>query len=137
MINKVQLIGNVGQDPEVRHTQGGTAVANFTLATNEKWKDKQSGEQKEKTQWHRIVVWDKLAEVAGKYVSKGKQLFVEGQLEYRKWVDKDGAERTTAEINCRTLKLLGRAPSAGASAPPPAPPASPPPEPASDDPLPF
>lgn len=97
-INKVILIGNLGQDPEVRYMPSGGAVTNITLATSESWKDKQTGEQKEKTEWHRVVFMGKLAEVAGEYLKKGSQVYVEGKLQTRKWQDQSGQERYTTEV---------------------------------------
>ena len=97
-LNKVQIIGNVGQDPEVRYMPNGNAVANMTIATGEKWKDKNTGEQKEETEWHRVVVFGKLAEIIGEYVRKGSKLFIEGKLKTRKWTDQQGQEKYTTEI---------------------------------------
>ncbi|HCU1241589.1 TPA: single-stranded DNA-binding protein [Morganella morganii] len=97
-INKVILIGNLGQDPEVRYLPQGGAVTNITLATSESWRDKQSGEMKEKTEWHRVVVFGKLAEVAGQYLKKGSQVYIEGQLQTRKWQDQQGQERYSTEV---------------------------------------
>lgn len=97
-INKVILIGNLGQDPEVRYMPSGGTVTNITLATSETWKDKQTGEQKERTEWHRVVFMGKLAEVAGEYLKKGSQVYVEGKLQTRKWQDQSGQERYTTEV---------------------------------------
>ncbi|UYB71549.1 single-stranded DNA-binding protein [Aeromonas veronii] len=97
-INKVILIGNLGQDPEVRYMPSGGAVTNITLATSETWKDKQTGEQKERTEWHRVVFMGKLAEVVGEYLKKGSQVYVEGKLQTRKWQDQSGQERYTTEV---------------------------------------
>lgn len=97
-INKVILIGNLGQDPEVRYMPSGGAVTNITLATSESWRDKQTGEQKEKTEWHRVVFMGKLAEIAGEYLKKGSQVYVEGKLQTRKWTDQGGQERYTTEV---------------------------------------
>lgn len=97
-VNKVILIGNVGRDPEIRRTQSGDAIANIQLATSESWRDKQTGERKEKTEWHRIVVFGKIAEVVEKYVVKGQKLYVEGKLQTRKWTDQAGVEKYSAEI---------------------------------------
>ena len=105
-LNKVMLIGNLGRDPEVRFTQGGTPVANFTLATNERWTD-QSGERQEKTEWHRIVVWGKQAEIAGEYLRKGRQVYVEGSLQTREWTDRDGNKRYTTEVKALRFQMLG------------------------------
>ena len=97
-LNKVQVIGNVGQDPEIRYMPSGAAVANLTLATSEKWKDKNSGEQKEETEWHKIAVFGKLAEIIGEYVRKGSKIYIEGKLKTRKWTDQQGQEKYTTEI---------------------------------------
>ncbi|MEA7571537.1 single-stranded DNA-binding protein, partial [Salmonella enterica subsp. enterica serovar Virginia] len=97
-VNKVILIGNLGADPELRYMPNNVAVANFTLATSESWKDKQSGEDKEKTEWHRIVIYNKLAEIAGEYLRKGMQVYIEGKLQTRKWQDQQGQEHYTTEI---------------------------------------
>jgi single-strand DNA-binding protein len=98
-INKVILVGNLGRDPEIRSTQQGVRVANLTVATSENWKDKQSGERKERTEWHKVVIFnERLAEVAEKYLKKGSKVYVEGALQTRKWIDKDGQERYTTEI---------------------------------------
>lgn len=97
-LNKVELIGNLGQDPEVRYMPNGGAVANLTIATSETWKDKQTGEKKEKTEWHRVVIFGKLAEIAGEYLRKGSKVFIEGKLQTRKWSDQQGVERYTTEI---------------------------------------
>jgi single-strand DNA-binding protein len=106
-VNKVILIGNLGRDPEVRYTQNGTAVANFTLATNEVWTDK-AGARQERTEWHRIVVWGKQAEIAKEHLSKGKQVFVEGSIQTRQWDDREGHKRTTTEIKAGRVVMLGR-----------------------------
>lgn len=97
-VNKVILVGSLGQDPEVRYMQGNKAVANLSLATNESWRDKQTGEMKEKTEWHRVVLFGKLAEVAGEYLKKGAQVYIEGQLRTRKWTDQASIEKYTTEI---------------------------------------
>ncbi len=107
-VNKVILIGNLGRDPEVRHTQSGTAVANFTMATTEKWNDP-SGERQERTEWHRIVVWGKQADIAGEYLRKGKQVYVEGSLQTRDWTDREGNKRYTTEVRAQRFQMLGRA----------------------------
>lgn len=106
-VNKAILIGNLGRDPEVRYTQGGSAVANFTLATNEVWNDK-SGAKQERTEWHRIVVWGKQAEWAREYLSKGKQVYIEGSIQTRQWDDKEGNKRSTTEIKAFRIQFLGR-----------------------------
>ena len=106
-INKVILVGNLGRDPEIRYTSGGASVANFTLATSERWTDK-SGEKQERTEWHKIVAWGKLAEICGEYMSKGKQVYIEGKIQTRSWEDKDGQTRYTTEIKADNIMLLGR-----------------------------
>lgn len=109
-VNKVILVGNLGQDPEVRYMPNGNAVANISLATSESWRDKQTGEQKEITEWHRVVFFGKLAEVVGEYAKKGTQMYVEGQLKTRKWQDQQGVDRYTTEIVVNvggTMQLLG------------------------------
>ena len=106
-INKVILVGNLGRDPEIRYFQDGTAVANFTIATSESWTDKQSGEKKERTEWHRIVAFRRLAEICGEYLSKGKQVYIEGKLQTREWEDKEGNRRWTTEIVAQTMQMLG------------------------------
>ena len=106
-VNKVILVGNLGKDPEVRYLPNGNAVANFTIATSESWKDKDTGEKKEKTEWHRIVVWGKLAEICGEYLRKGKQVYIEGRLQTRKWQDKDGHDKYTTEVVCDEMQMLG------------------------------
>jgi single-strand DNA-binding protein len=107
-VNKVIIIGNLGRDPEIKYTQSNVPVANFSVATTESWKDKNSGEWQEKTEWHRIVAWRHLAERAERYLRKGKQVYVEGRLETRKWQGQDGQERYTTEIIANQLMLLGR-----------------------------
>ena len=98
-VNKVILIGNLGRDPEIRNTQDGTKVANFSLATSETWRDKNSGERKERTEWHRVVIFnERLAEIAEKYLKKGSKVYVEGALQTRKWTDNSGAEKYTTEV---------------------------------------
>ena len=110
-INKVILIGNLGQDPEIRYTSGGMAIATLSLATSESWRDKQTGEQKERTEWHRVVLVGKLAEVAGQYLKKGSQVYVEGKLQTRKWQDQSGQDRYTTEVQVDSftgvLQMLG------------------------------
>ena len=105
-VNKVILVGNLGGDPEVRYTPSGTAVANFTLATHEQWKNK-DGEKEEKTEWHRIVAWARLGEICGEYLHKGKQVYIEGRLQTRSWEDRDGNKRYTTEIVAQTMQMLG------------------------------
>mgnify|MGYP001818865770 CR=1 FL=1 len=106
-INKVILIGRLGSDPEVRYTPSGVAVANFSIATSEEWKDKDSGEKKERTEWHRIVAWRRLGEICGEYLSKGKQVYIEGRLQTRDWEDRDGNKRYTTEIVATDVQFLG------------------------------
>ena len=110
-INRVILIGNLGQDPEVRYMPNGNAVANFSVATSESWKDKQTGETRDRTEWHRVVVFGKLAEIAGEYIKKGTQVYLEGQLQTRKWQDQSGQDRYTTEVVINpiggTLQILG------------------------------
>ena len=105
-VNKVILVGNLGKDAELRYTPGGAAVATFSMATTEKWTDK-SGEKQEKTEWHRLVLWGKTAESLNKYLTKGKQIYVEGRLQTRQWDDKDGNKRSTTEIRGDRVVLLG------------------------------
>ena len=106
-VNKVILIGNLGRDPEVRYTPSGSAVCNVTLATTRNWKSKESGEKVEETEWHRVVFYDRLAEIAGEYLKKGRSIYVEGRLKTRKWTDKDGAEKYTTEIIAQEMNMLG------------------------------
>ncbi|BDA01458.1 single-stranded DNA-binding protein [Vibrio cholerae] len=120
-VNKVILIGNLGQDPEVRYMPSGGAVANITIATSETWRDKATGEQKEKTEWHRVTLYGKLAEVAGEYLRKGSQVYIEGQLQTRKWQDQSGQDRYSTEVvvqgyNGIMQMLGGRAQQGGMSA---------------------
>ena len=105
-INKVILIGNLGGDPELRTTPGGSSVASFTLATNESWNDK-DGTKQERTEWHRIVAWGRLAEICGQYLSKGRQVYIEGRLQTRSWEDKQGNQRKTTEVVARDMQMLG------------------------------
>ncbi len=105
-INKVILVGNLGRDPELRFTQSGTAVANLSIATSETWNNKE-GQKQERTEWHRVVLWDKLAEIAQKYLSKGRQVYLEGRLQTRVWKDNDGNKRYTTEIRGDQLVMLG------------------------------
>jgi single-strand DNA-binding protein len=106
-VNKVILVGRLGADPEVRYTPSGVAVANFSIATSEEWKDKNTGEKKEQTEWHRIVVWRRLAEICGEYLHKGSQVYIEGRLQTRSWEDKDGNKRWTTEILALNMQMLG------------------------------
>ncbi len=107
-VNKVILVGNLGKDPETRYMPNGDQVTNITIATSENWKDKSSGEQKEATEWHRVVFFRRLAEIAGQYLKKGSQVYVEGSLKTRKWQDKDGQDRYTTEIVADEMKMLGK-----------------------------
>jgi len=111
-VNKVILIGNLGRDPETRYMSNGDAVTNIALATTEVWKDK-NGEKQEKTEWHRVTFYRKLAEIAGEYLKKGRPVYVEGRLETRKWTDKNGVDRYTTEIIATDMKMLGNRPGSG------------------------
>ena len=106
-VNKVIIVGNLGQDPETRYMPSGSAVTNFTVATNESWKDKKTGEQKERTEWHRVSMFNRLAEVAAEYLRKGSQVYIEGRLQTRKWQDKDGNDKYTTEIIASEMQMLG------------------------------
>lgn len=143
-INKVIIVGNLGQDPETRYMPSGSAVTNFTVATNESWKDKQTGEQKDRTEWHRIAMFGRLAEVAAEYLRKGSQVYIEGKLRTRKWQDRDGKDRYTTEIIADEMQMLGgrgggSAPMSSDSEPANVPTGAPPPPPADDfdDDIPF
>ena len=105
-INKAIIVGNLGADPEIRYTANGNAVSNVTVATSESWKDRQSGERQEKTEWHRVVFFGRLAEIAGEYLKKGSKVYVEGRLQTRKWEDKNGQERYTTEIVASEMQML-------------------------------
>ena len=106
-INKVILVGNLGKDPEIRYSASGAAIANITIATSDNWKDKQTGEKQERTEWHRVVFFNRLAEVVGEYLKKGSQVYVEGRLQTRKWQDKEGQDRYTTEIIASEMQMLG------------------------------
>jgi len=106
-LNRAQILGRLGKDVELRYTTSGTATASLTVATSEKYKNKQSGEWEEKTEWHRVVLWGRLAEVAGEYLAKGKQVLIEGRLQTRKWTDRDGNERYTTEIVGTNMQMFG------------------------------
>ena len=126
-INKVIIVGNLGGDPETRYMPSGAAVTNFTVATNESWKDKQTGEQKDRTEWHRVAMFGRLAEIAAEYLRKGSQVYIEGKLRTRKWQDQSGNDRWTTEIIADEMQMLGGrtgagAPAMGDSGPPPGPP---------------
>jgi single-strand DNA-binding protein len=108
-VNKAILVGNLGSDPEVRYTAGGNAVTTFNIATNERWTDKNTGEKQERTEWHRIVAWGRLAEICGEYLSKGRQVFIEGRIQTRSWEDRDGNKRYTTEIVASNMVMLGGA----------------------------
>ncbi|MFP5405173.1 MAG: single-stranded DNA-binding protein, partial [Gammaproteobacteria bacterium] len=106
-VNKVILIGNLGRDPESRSTPSGSAICNVSIATTRNWKDKASGERREETEWHRVVFFDRLAEIAGEYLRKGRSVYVEGRLKTRKWTDKDGVERYSTEVIAEEMQMLG------------------------------
>ena len=106
-VNKVIIVGNLGQDPETRYMPSGAAVTNFTVATNESWKDKQTGEQKDRTEWHRVAMFNRLAEIAAEYLRKGSQVYIEGKLRTRKWQGQDGNDRYTTEIIADEMQMLG------------------------------
>jgi single-strand DNA-binding protein len=113
-VNKVILVGRLGQNPEVRYTPSGAAVANFSVATNESWNDK-AGQKQERTEWHRVVVWGKLAELCNQFLAKGRQVYLEGRLQTRQWQDKDGQTKYTTEIQAQTVQFLGATSGAGAA----------------------
>jgi single-strand DNA-binding protein len=113
-VNKVILVGNLGNDPDMRYTAGGAAVANISIATAESWKDKNTGEQQERTEWHRVVFFGRLAEIVGEYLRKGSQVYVEGRLQTRKWTNKEGHDQYTTEIVANEMQMLGSR-SAGSS----------------------
>ena len=133
-VNKVIIVGNLGNDPDTRYMPSGSAVTNLSVATNESWKDKQTGEQKDRTEWHKVAMFGRLAEIAAEYLRKGSQVYIEGKLRTRKWQDQNGNDRWTTEIIADEMQMLGGRTGAGAPAmsdsPPPA---APPPEPSSDD----
>ena len=106
-INKVIIVGNLGGDPETRYMPSGAAVTNLTVATNESWKDKQTGEQKERTEWHKVAMFNRLAEIAAEYLRKGSQVYIEGKLRTRKWQDQNGQDRWTTEIIADEMQMLG------------------------------
>jgi len=108
-VNKVILVGRLGRDPEVRYTPSGAAVANFSIATSEEWKDKDTGEKQERTEWHKIVAWRRLGEICGEYLRKGSQVYIEGRLQTRPWEDRDGNKRYTTEIVAQAMQMLGPA----------------------------
>jgi len=106
-VNKVILVGNLGKDPDMKYTASGAAIANITIATSESWTDKQSGEKQEKTEWHRVVFFRRLAEIAGEYLRKGSQVYIEGKLQTRKWQDQNGQDRYTTEVVGNEMQMLG------------------------------
>ena len=106
-INKVILVGNLGNDPEVRYANNGSAIANISVATTESWKDRNTGEQQERTEWHRVVMFNRLGEIAGEYLKKGSQVYIEGKLQTRKWQDQSGQDRYTTEIVANEMQMLG------------------------------
>jgi single-strand DNA-binding protein len=112
-VNKVIIVGNLGRDPETRYLPSGEAVTNISVATTDTWKDKASGEKKEATEWHRVAFFGRLAEIAGEYLKKGSQVYIEGQLRTRKWQDKEGKDRYTTEIRADTMQMLGSRAGAG------------------------
>ncbi len=136
-INKVIIVGNLGGDPETRYMPSGSAVTNLTVATNESWKDKQTGEQKDRTEWHKVAMFNRLAEVAAEYLRKGSQVYIEGKLRTRKWQDKNGQDRWTTEIVADEMQMLGGRGGGGGSAPmnssSDSAPSSAPPQPGPDD----
>ncbi len=143
-VNKVILIGNLGKDPEMRYTQNGTAVANFSIATTESWGGRDGGERQEKTEWHNIVAWARLAEICGQYLTKGRQVYIEGRIQTRQWEDRDGNTRYTTEIVAQNMQMLGSRGDSdfgGGGAPPGPGPSGPPQGPAdggvNDDDIPF
>lgn len=118
-VNKAIIVGNLGRDPEMRYMPNGTAVANLNIATSFQWNDKNTGEKRERTEWHRVVVFGRQAEVCGQYLSKGKQVYIEGRIQTREWEDKDGNRRWTTEIVAQTMQMLGsRSDSSGSGGPP-------------------
>jgi len=116
-VNKVILVGNLGADPETRYTAGGAAITNIRIATSESWRDKQTGENQERTEWHRIVFFSRLAEIAGEYLRKGSQVYIEGKLQTRKWQDQSGQDRYTTEIVANEMQMLGSRGGEGAARP--------------------
>jgi len=112
-VNKVILVGNLGADPEIRYTAGGGAVCKIKIATSESWKDKQTGEQQERTEWHRVVFFNRLAEIAGEYLRKGRQVYIEGSLRTDKYTDKEGVERYTTDVIASEMQMLGGPPEGG------------------------
>ncbi len=115
-VNKVIIVGNLGNDPEVKYTPSGSAIATISIATSEQWKDKQTGEQREKTEWHRVVMFNRLGEIAGEYLRKGSQVYIEGRLRTNKWQDQSGNDRYTTEIVANTMQMLGARSATGGTA---------------------
>jgi single-strand DNA-binding protein len=139
-VNKVIVVGNLGQDPDTRYMPSGSAVTNLRVATNESWKDKQTGEQKDRTEWHSVAMFGRLAEIAAEYLRKGSQVYIEGKLRTRKWQDKDGNDRYTTEIIADEMQMLGGRSGGGAPPMSDSPPASAAPQPSGgdfDDDIPF
>ena len=135
-INKVILVGNLGADPETRYMPSGSAVTNLSIATSESWKDKQTGEQKDRTEWHKVAMFNRLAEIAAEYLRKGSQVYIEGKLRTRKWQDRDGNDRWTTEVVADEMQMLGGRGGGGGSAPMSSdsrPSSSPAPQPGPDD----
>tara|TARA_B100000700_G_scaffold93857_1_gene105889 strand:- start:520 stop:942 length:423 start_codon:yes stop_codon:yes gene_type:complete len=118
-VNKALIIGNLGQDPEIKYTQSGSPVANLSVATSERWKDKNTGEQKEQTEWHRVVVFGRLAEIAEQYLKKGSKIFIEGKIQTRDWEDADGNKKYTTEVVAREMTMLDSKASISSDAPSP------------------
>jgi single-strand DNA-binding protein len=116
-VNKVILVGNLGRDPETRYVPDGAAITNISVATTSQWKDKNTGEKREETEWHRVAFFGRLAEIAGEYLKKGSQVYIEGRLRTRKWQDKDGQERYTTEVVADVMQMLGSRQGAGVPAP--------------------
>ncbi|MDY6881689.1 MAG: single-stranded DNA-binding protein [Desulfatiglans sp.] len=108
-VNKAIIVGRLGRDPEVRYTPSGVAVANFSVATSEEWKDRDTGDKQERTEWHRVVAWRRLGEICGEYLRKGSQVYVEGRIQTREWEDREGVKRYTTEIVAQTMQMLGSA----------------------------
>lgn len=116
-VNKVILVGNLGRDPEMKYTASGAAIANITIATSDSWNDKQTGEKVEKTEWHRVVAFQRLAEIMGEYLKKGSQVYIEGRLQTRKWQDQNGQDRYTTEVVANDMQMLGGRGGEGGGAP--------------------
>ena len=116
-INKVILVGRLGRDPEVRYTPSGVTVANFSVATSEEWKDRDTGQKQERTEWHKIVAWRRLGEICGEYLKKGSQVYVEGRLQTKSWEDRDGNKRYTTEVIAQNMQMLGSANRGGRAEP--------------------